>query len=422
MSLLLKVFQVPLQTSILLTSSLVGICIFTTTFPQHTASLRWIRFGLAFPTLLVASAVAYPPDVLSKPAIYVETLCLGAYLFARVVDVCIVGFWEEREALPRLLMLKEKLDDKGEVNLESVVLPLPTTLQGRLAYTVDNLFSMRGASSFKDRSWDWAMKSIREYRPASRMEFFRVEVKRFILTYLAMDILEYYLYNYPWNLQIPNPVTSLPAIQQVAFTLLLFCFVYLGTSFGFLSINLVLVALGLPPSSCPPLYSDNPLPTQSLAEYWSLRWHSAFRRMFERGSLPVVWMLKRKDGTGYFGSRTTKFIRAFAIFTLSAIFHLAIGNSIPRTAENGHLSNIEPVQVKFFLAQPFGLLFEIIVLKPMTESLPVMWKAWVRRVWLWSWMIWTGRWFCDGWVVYGHLGARGLDFSPVELFMAWRKV
>ncbi|KAG8855400.1 hypothetical protein FRB96_007058 [Tulasnella sp. 330] len=420
-SMVSKVFQMSLRTSVPLTSSLVAICIFTTTFPQYITSLRWIRLGLAIPTLLIASAVAYPPDDLSKPGFYVQAVIGGAYLIVRVVDVCLIGFWEGQEACPRWLMVKEKMEDKDGVRPEYVLLPMPTTLQGRLAYTVDNLFSMRGASSFKNCSWDWATKSVREYHPASQTEFFGKEVKRFVLVYLAMDVLEYFLCNYPWNLRVPNPVTSLPAFQQIAFTLLLFCFSYLGTSFGLLVLNLTFVALGLPPSSCPPLYPSNILTTKSLAEYWSLKWHSMFRRMFERCSLPVVWMLKRTDGTPYLSNRTTNFIRAFAIFAVSAILHITIGNSIPRTTENAHLGIIEPSQVHFFLAQPFGLLFEVSVLKPMTDGLPVAWKGWVRRVWLWSWMIWTGRWFCDGWIVCGHFGARALDFSPIELFLAGKK-
>lgn len=73
------------------------------------------------------------------------------------------------------------------------------------------------------------------------------------------------------------------------------------------------------------------------------------------------------------------------------------------------------------MSQPFGILLEILLIKPLTENLPRPWKKGARRAFLWMWIIWTGRWYGDQYLKYGQFTEKELKLSPVELVMkAWQ--
>ncbi|KAG8872460.1 hypothetical protein FRB97_007621 [Tulasnella sp. 331] len=183
-----------------------------------------------------------------QPGLYIQVFAVGFLLFARIVDVCIVGFWEKEGAWPRWQVKEEKKTDKededaGGARVEYVKLPMPTTLGGRLAYTVDNLVSPRGESLFKDRSWEWATKNVREYRPPSLAAFLRSATQHAVITFLLYDISELILYRVRWNLQSPHPVTSLPILLQTFYTFTMGIFVYTGIDLPFVFRGLFLAPI-----------------------------------------------------------------------------------------------------------------------------------------------------------------------------------
>ncbi|KAG8994360.1 hypothetical protein FRB94_012901 [Tulasnella sp. JGI-2019a] len=412
-------WPIELSVSFPLAYTLLAISIFTTTYPTHNSSLKWFRLVLAVPTSLVAWRMAYPPTLpswLPPPAGYIQVFQHGSYVLGRVWDICLVGLWESPKDVPRWIRLKEKQDEGQKMGFSTV--PLPTTLAGRLAYTIDNISSSRGSSFFADCSWDWAPKNIQEYRLSSRLEYVTSRSKALLNAIIVMDICEYFLHSRHWNLMISNPISSLPVVEQVWTTLLIGTFAYAGIDFPYIVWGLFWVGVcGFPPSSCPPLFaSNNPYTSHLLAEFWSRNWHGMFRRLLDRVSTPIIWLVQRLLGH-HLSKSSLNFLRCLIIFSISEVLHIGIAYAIPFSPRSSRRI-IELGTLKFLLSQPFGLLFELTVVKPATEGLPGMWKVWLRRAWLWAWILWTGRWFADGYAFFEQTATRNLEYGPVWLLLS----
>ncbi|KAG8843198.1 hypothetical protein FRB96_004245 [Tulasnella sp. 330] len=398
-----------------LTASLLGLCIFSTTYPQHRPYLYWFRLILSGPAFVCAYAATYPSNIPRgawKLGTYQQLFFYGSYLLMRLIDVCLIGYGEGERDAPKWITHKKQ----GE-KVNWVALPLPTTLRGRIAYTIDNLVSIRGSSLYADHSWDWAPKGVREYRVSSRWSYVRARLRTAAFSFILLDTTEFFLWKHQWNLQIPNPVTSLPLLQQIPYTLAIGVFTYTGIDLGFAYSGLIFVPiLRLPPSSCPPFYNGNPFKANSLAEFWSLRWHTKYRRMLDRLSLPILRLLgvgDRKPQNMH--TRLEKIVRCLVIFLLTTAIHVATAHAIPSSSQITLRPFVEPSTFRFFMSQPFGILFELVVIQPMSNKLPGPWATSTRRVYLWVWMIWMGRWYSDGYVLYGQFKGRALGFSPIAI-------
>lgn len=414
-----------LQTSLPLSIASLTICIFTTTFPNHHRVLRWIRLTLAFPTALAAYAVTFPPSFrlppwLPKAGIRIQLYVYGVSVLARLMDVCVIGFFDgyTEESCPRLVLRKEKGDDDNDGTLEYMTIPLPTTFVGRLGYTWDSLTSLRGASWFENCFWSWSPKSIREYRAPARSTFLRSALGHGVIIFMVFDVTEFILHSHTWNVtDSDSQVSSLPPLQQIWFALVLGYWTHYSTRLT-MDLNAIvpIVLFGLSPSSYPPLFL-NPALSASLAELWAVRWHTTWRRTFDRMSLPFVWMAHRMG----LSRLTTRFLRTIIIFLFSALLHIGILHASPPPPPAHHRA-FEPGFVKFFMSQPLGLLLEAVLIQPLTETLPKRWKTTGRRAYVWVWMIWTGRWFADAWVLTGLYDERMLPFSPTALLVShWPK-
>lgn len=401
---------------------LLAISIFTTTFPKQNSSLRWLRLLLGIPGLWAARWVTYPPIesvpmVIPEPGIYIQVFMLGCYLFTRMIEVCFMGFWDDAYAWPKWQVAKEKADGDGDGDgITYVKVPIPTTLVGRLAYTLDSMITLRGESLFKRHSWEWATKDIREYQP-SRIDFAIGLFKHFAIFFTLFDICELILYSRRWDLRSSGPITSLPAAEQLFYTLVTAVVVYAGSELPGLFRRLFLVCiLQFPPNAFPPLVLGNPLNARSLSELWSHTWHSMWRRTFDRMARPITWILQHNKKR--LGRLPTNFLYSCVIFSLSALFHNTLYYGIP-PQEHIDRPLFERKMGGFFLVQPLGVLFEILVVFPLTERLPGRWKVMARRMYLWSWLLWTGRWFADGNMLTGQFDRRAMDFSPAAMTVDW---
>ncbi|KAG9022930.1 hypothetical protein FRB95_013945 [Tulasnella sp. JGI-2019a] len=406
------------QTCLSLASTLLGTCIFSTTFPAHHAFLRWVRLAVAVPALVLALASAYtpnPPQYVPEPSNHIQIFSISSFILMRILEVCAIGFFEGSEECPRWQVVKEKKDgSKGTVET-FVKLPLPTTFQGRLAYTVDNFFSMQGESFFRGCTWDWARKEIRDFRPTNLIATRIQAVRTTVITFILYDATEFIFHSRKWDLKSPNPLTSLSLPEQIFYSVTLGTFICVATDLP-LALRRTVLWTVFPPAMFPPVFIGNPLTATSLVDMWSHRWHAIFRRSFDRLSLPVVWMTNRYQK--YMSRRMINFIRCFTVFSLSAILHVAVASCVP---PKPHITRrlFEPSLILFFLVQPLGLLFEVAVVFPATEGMPERWRSVVRRTYLWVWMIWTGRWFTDAYLLHGQFDHRGMEFSPVARLMKW---
>lgn len=390
---------------------LLSFNIFTLTFTSHHYTLRYLRLFLALPTCLFWFSAAYPnywPEDTVRGNM-VTTCSLGLYGLMKTLDVCVVGFLELEgpKDVPRWMKLKREGREEG---ITKQMLPLPTSLKGRLAYTVDSLLSVKGASCFPDTVWDWALQDVVDYRPSPRyIPFILDHLKWITINFLIVDASLHIITTPQWNTSSPYPLTfsTRSPIAQVAWTFIVGAFPFFGMGLQSRLLSLILVpAFRLPTSAWPPMFKD-PLSAYSLSDFWGRRWHGSWARVFGRLSLPFLCLLRPLITS----TRMEQFVKAVVIFTISLILHLVLPFSLPRE-ENPHLTFINPGYVWFFLAQPFGLLLEALVVKPLTERLPGKQKVVARRVWLWSWLIWTGRWYADAALRIGQLDRNAIQGSP----------
>lgn len=406
-------------TSIPLAMLFSGVAIFTKTYPAQNDWLRWLRLGLAIPACafwVVAANAPHPHKLVPPPANHVQMFVYSTYMIMKTLDVCLIGFWDEARDIPRWV----KKERKGEDVVAFRTLPLPTTFKDRLAYAMDTLLSLRGASLFRDHSWDWARKSVREYEaPIGRLNVLKLKVRNLLFDLACYDITEHILCTPKWNYMIPNPVTTLSASRQIYLTLAMGAMTYGGNDMPFFACDVFFGAvLGFPIS--PSIYdAGNPFMSHSLSDFWSIKWHAQFQRVFDRLSRPVIWAATRKDGRLRVSRSTLNLLRCCAIFSISTLLHLGIGYAIP--AVPWILRPFWDIGVlKFFLIQPLGLLIEVTVIRPLTETLPGRWKSVARRCFFWCWIVWTGRWYTDAYVLQGLFQKRELGVIAEPLERLWR--
>ncbi|KAG8849147.1 hypothetical protein FRB96_000933 [Tulasnella sp. 330] len=145
----------------------------------------------------------------------------------------------------------------------------------------------------------------------------------------------------------------------------------------------------------------------SLTGFWSLNWHGMFRRLLDRVSAPTVQITQRVVGHRL-GKPTLNFLRCLMVFGVSEGLHIGITFTIPLTPRTNRRI-VKPGTLKFLLSQPFGLLFELMVVNLATERLPGGWKMFVRRAYPWLWVVWTSRWFSDGFTLLEQFTIKNIQ-------------
>jgi len=145
---------------------------------------------------------------------------------------------------------------------------------------------------------------------------------------------------------------------------------------------------------------DAPFTASSLADFWNRRWHAIFRRVFDRLSNAIFYVLPFPRSVP--PSQVQRTIRAVVIFSLSASLHILLMYRINMYETEYPGTFIDPSIVKFFLCQPFGLALEILVVLPACNALfPKGWQSIISRVWTWAFLLWAGRFWSDVWVHRG---------------------
>lgn len=415
---MLELLRLPWYRTIPLAMAVNAFCIFTTTLTNHRHTLRWVRLVLVVPQALVCWAVAYPPYLpagLPEPGGANQFCVLAILCWLRTIDICLLGFWDKEEDLARRLIRKEKRDGDKEKEGTLVTVPLPTTMWDRLVYTIDYLQSVRGESAFKNHTWHWAPKDLQAYNP-SRKAMLLARAPRIVFLYLVGDVLDHIFTKggLSFDRTKPYPVTSLPMPQQLFYGCLLIYSWMIG--FDLLHEQFAVIFVGIfqmHPSAWPPFYWGPFTKTESLADFWSRRWHAVFRRAFVRWSRPTrKWPIFYDDGLA------GKTVRWTIAFFMSALIHIAIANVV--TPKPGtYTPKVDPQMIKFFMGQVVGLVFEAAVVLPLTNSMGENERLAVRRIYVFCWFAWTGRWAMDHTIPSGQFDQRTLPWSPIDTYLPW---
>lgn len=404
----------------------IAICNFTTTY-KHPL-LPYVRLLLAIPALYASWCYGFPSDLhVPNRRVYVGMGMVGTYGTMRVIEVCFVGFWNRSEDWPKWVKLRAKGDQlkRAPAAVESrqrasmEVIPSNPTILGRLAYAFD-LMGVTGPSWRRGRAWNFAPPSVlrQDAEPVPRLQFIATSLRRLVECYLAMDVIETIVSLREWDTHNTRPVTSLPLHLQLVYA---FCVCAMTCMEIALPYNILASISGIffnaPSTAFTPLF-DAPFASRSLGEFWSAKWHPIFRRIFDRDSYGMlsVFLFITKALQIPIHPRAVKVVRSIFIFGLSYTLHLCLFASLPTTEAYPALPFVNIQAAKFFLSQPLGLTIEFLVVFPLTQHMPPPLKTFVRRLFAWSYLLWSGRYWADVWMNRGMLGyaERNIVFSPVR--------
>lgn len=388
----------------------LALSILSTTYVQHVQTLRWLRLLLAFPIGVLWLNVMYPAEDYGKN-IGLTAAAWGQLGLYRMIDICVVGFWDAPSDVPRWVKVEppqKESEADGQRGASTglrkragrVVLPLPETPRERVIYTVDYFFAARGGSFYSGRAWTWTPESRLLGPQPGYINFLKRQLGKIFKSIIAIDLLDNILMSTGGiDRSRRHPILTLPLPQQLVYSLAVG--IHVGVSQYLIIDNIATYAyiiLRIPPETWKPHYGADVWSTHSLAQLWTDGWHVTFRRVFMRMSTLIVDPFK-----SILPAPVVRIYRLFVIFAFSAAFHAAIplvlvGHDRSQDVTNGFW---DWPMIAFFLAQPLGILFEGAVVNPLTESLPGRWKTWARRIWFWMWILGTGRGYADSYIKWG---------------------
>ncbi|KAG8951409.1 hypothetical protein FRC04_006180 [Tulasnella sp. 424] len=391
---------------------ILGFCVYTTVLPKHKT---WapLRIGLSIPAIFLfidfGWSGAYPRN---KRGVHLGMGTAAFYGIMKVIEVCWVRELDDerpRWVLKPQISKKVAASDKKESeDMTPTVMPLPQDTWGRIAYAFDFVTTVRGASWYGDRVWDFAPPYLYNYSAPSRARHILFNIAFLLLQTLAADCVDIYIKSIAWDRTYGTPVTSLPIPLQITTVLIVGIQTMLGLTLPSSSFAVIAVSLGSNPSSWAPILTKFPFAAPTISEFWSTYWHHLFRRTWRRMASGVIWCL---PGSFKTNPTTVRIIRYTAIFFLSSLLHVVILAGIPSKwayPMPRPFLGVDAGTVKFFFTQPLGLILEAAVVFPLTEKFEPYTRTELRRTFGWMWFLFTGRYWCDAWI--GH----GL-FDPLEV-------
>ncbi|KAF8575543.1 hypothetical protein K439DRAFT_1369730 [Ramaria rubella] len=396
-------------TSLILGLTLLYICLVSLTVPHR--SLRYLRLALTPPAIFCFRNFGfgkYAPHSGTKIS-GIATVAL--YGIMRVLEVSTISFWDATP--PHWVKRTERK------NGVSLVQPLPQSCRDRCFYAFDLLTSLRGSSWSSHLEWDWIPLRFRMWPSIPRRQFLVDNMKSLFIQYLTMDMCDAINKSRVWDPRVPNAVTSLSLSNQLLFTLSLCTSTILAITIPYTIISSLFVMCGSSPRSWPPMF-NSPFYSASLKDFWSNRWHWMFRRVFNRLAFPFGGLSRSACHNHTDVNGVHSIVRPIIAFALSTLLHLSIMHRVTLTcreqceADNGTFWDRSTI--RFFMAQPVGLLLESTVITYlgdwlcMRERRPQMVQkhfsaCWqrdvIKRVYVWIFLLWTGRWWADKWVQSG---------------------
>ncbi|KAG8951410.1 hypothetical protein FRC04_006181 [Tulasnella sp. 424] len=429
-SLFLPNLLIPPESQPAMTAALLilGFCVYTTVLPNHK-SWAPLRVGLAIPAIYLfinyGWSSAYPR---MGRGVHLGMGTTAFYGIMKAIEVCWVRELDDERPRwilkPGAQISREAQNGKGDVNDKvPTVLPLPEDTWGRIMYAFDFVSSVRGASWYGDRVWDFAPSYIYNYSGSSRLYYVLFNIVFLQLQYLAGDCFDVYVKSISWDRTNGTPVTTLPVPLQIATVLFVGVHSILGLTIPATTFAIIAVSLGSNPSSWVPIVPNFPLAAPTISEFWSTYWHHIFRRVWRRVTTGMVWFVPanlKKNPT------VVRVLRYTAVFFLSSVLHAVILAGIPSAWADPmprSFLGVDAGTVKFFFTQPLGLILEAVLIFPLTEGFEPYIRTELRRTFGWIWLLYTGRYWCDAWVGHGLFEAMEIPIyiSPIRgiLYGQW---
>ncbi|KAJ8691742.1 hypothetical protein PTI98_011279 [Pleurotus ostreatus] len=272
---------------------------------------------------------------------------LAEVLIAKALEFTFTkeGMLKRDEILPgQLQKAHSDHDTNGSVTSVEPDLRIDASL---ITDAIDVAHTMRGLSY----QYSAGVRVPPHTRPLERRAFLGATLRSFITNFLILDLLETFLKLFP-NVGSPSGGSmfypTLPLVTR--YTVSTVIHVLTGTcllaGFGMVYDLITLLAVGVvggSPLRWPPVM-ENPWISQSMHEFWGLRWHQLLRQTFLAfGGYPLQYVFKRLHLPSDFGM-------VFGAFLASALFHECSIYSMGK--------GFDPAPVIFFLTQVLVLAAE----------------------------------------------------------------
>jgi hypothetical protein len=398
--------------------------------PQKTSFLV-IRALLAIPTSSLFVDAIFAPHITDNRHCQAAVATNGLYGLFKVWEICISPLLDGAQ-LPKYIQ-------SPPLRRVSNGSPLTTSARNghagtepqkgiphkliRLYYSVDLLSTLRGVSWLNDRHFDFLTTEVvsEQTNAYSRGEFIRERLLHFLLVCLCYDVCDsitksqiwmkaddlrqvlpdgVVVFTSPLAPDYAHQITNRPLLHQMVFVLIVAVTTQLSietfyTLFGLFCVGVFHIS----PKAFPHFFSSPlSLRTDSVRSFWGARWHHIFRRVYDRAIDPWIYVLgiSRRSTIGVVLKVTAVFAISGLVHSLiqarTLVYHFPPGVPAPL---------IDQDALWFFMSQPFALLFEHLVIRPVTNHLPPPLTFLTRRVWTWGWLFWSGRWWADTWVKMG---------------------
>ena len=395
------VFAIPLKS---IPSFLIGVTLFTISIFFSTwqnAVGGSLQLALAPVATYYLLDFGYGPYEVRRVCGQAGLATVAVYYIMKILDTTFISLLDDE---PPCWVVDEKK------------IPLPQTIIGRLAYALDFVTSLRGNSWFAGTHWDWAPKALVEKRSVSRSRFVVTESLTLLPLYLALDVLDAIAKSRMWDTTNPFPITSLSWPEQIIFSITVCAQTALNMSISYILTAVPFILMGSHPENWPPLF-HSPFSATSLTDFWTKRWHTIFRRVFLRISNFMLRIFPIRTNQTLQPSTAERTLRSILVFALSATLHVLVMYRIDmRQPEGGRNTFLDTSILKFFLSQPLGVAIETLIVLPVCNALvPSRWRSTVTRLWAWSFLLWSGRFWSDVWI------SRGF-WDPKERVVGWSLV
>lgn len=361
---------------------LLAVSNYTLTIDKKECAI--LRLALAPLNIYFFWDLAYGPHIFPASQVRTGIAVVASYGILRVLETSAVGLLDDR---PPYWIINGK---------EAAI---PDTIKGRLMYSLDLTFTLRGNSWFSGRHWNWASKSVVDFpdNDLTRGEYLRRTGISLSKQYVVFDAFDALNKSRVWDPMLADPITRLPFHEQLLFSLSVCATTAMSITIIYSIVSMIFVALGSSPSCWAPMF-DRPFSATSLSDFWTRRWHAIFRRVLERISFAILHFLPIPKSP----ASIYKHARATLIFALSASMHIMVMYRIDNLEIEHPVTVLYPAILKFFLSQPIGLAIEALVLIPTLRAfVPQEWHLIIIRTWAWCFMLWSGRYWSDIWIHRG---------------------
>ena len=407
--------------------------------------------------LITRTALALPAGVLYLDAVFAKHFTghhhfesgfatIGLYGLFKVWEVCIAPLLD---GSPSPVWLRDAPPyhetNGGPTNntrsSEKVVVAEGSFIEvdkPRLGYSLDLITTLRGVSWLGDRHFDFLPALVISERKVAmpKLSFIRDRIAHFLLVCLCYDVCDTITKSQRWvkvedlvhslpdgtitMTSIHDPayahqITTRPFYQQTVFVLIVAVTTQLSLETFYTLLAIICVGLfNVSPKAFPHFFSSPiSIHTDSVRSFWGARWHLIFRRVFDRAIDPWIQVFGIPKH-----SALRVILKVLAVFTISGFVHCVIqARTLVYYFPPGFTPQLfDTGTLWFFLSQPAALFIEHFVVRPITRLLPPPLAYLVRRVWTWSWLFWSGRWWADTWVKMGmwQPNEKVVFFSPIR--------